>query len=343
MRVSKEFKVGLLVVLGLLLLFVFINVLKGESIFGGDREFYAEVENSSGLMSSNAVQINGVKIGQVISVDLHPTKDNMVLIHFSVQQDELQIPHGSVAWLISSDILGTKALELRLNSEPQEELAYYVDGDTIPADTELDIAGQISKEILPLKEKTEKLIETVEAIIISVNSFWDTSAVYQFDDALYEVRDAIGTFGELANSLAILVSKETEMVDKILNDVHAITDNLASKSEQVSNTLDNIQAITDTIANADIKGVFDEAKNTLAEFSDVMKKVNNGEGTLGMLLHSDSLYNELVHTNRSVQSLLEDLEANPNKYVHFSLFGRKVKGIQLSKEEEKILKDILDK
>ena len=57
----------------------------------------------------------------------------------------------------------------------------------------------------------------------------------------------------------------------------------------------------------------------------VLAKVNNGEGSLGALLHTDSLHNELLQTNQSIQDLLDDMEANPNKYVHFSLFGRKMK------------------
>ncbi|MCG8575955.1 MAG: MlaD family protein [Flavobacteriales bacterium] len=342
MRVSKEFKVGLLVVLGLLLVFVLVNTLKGESIFGRDREFYAEFDNSSGLQASNAVQLNGVKVGQVLSVDLHPNNAQKVLVKFSIQNEELQIPRNSEAWLISSDILGTKALDIRMDMDKKEVHAYYEDGDTMRSVVEKDIQAQINEQILPLKKKTEELITSVEHIIVSVNSFWDTTAAAQIDQGLYEVRDAIGTFGELANSLSILISKETEMVDKILTDVHEITDNLASKSEQVSNTLDNISAISDTLADSDIKGVLTEAENTLTEFSELMGKVNDGEGTLGALLHSDSLYNELVQTNQSVQSLLEDVEANPNKYVHFSLFGRKVKGVQLSAQEEQKLKDMLD-
>ena len=71
--------------------------------------------------------------------------------------------------------------------------------------------------------------------------------------------------------------------------------------------------------------VIDETKATLTELNGVLSKVNNGEGSLGLLLHTDSLHNELVETNQSIQNLLDDMEANPEKYVHFSLFGRKAK------------------
>lgn len=323
MKVSKEFKVGLLVVLGLLLLFVGVNYLKGGSLFGEDRVYYASFTNSSGLLVSNEVQVNGLKVGQVVEVGLHPKNPNIILVKFSIENKELQIPHGSNVELISSDILGTKALQLNLNTTPAANLVYYQSGDTLTSSIQPTLEDQISKELLPLKNKTEQLIGSVEAIIVSINAFWDTSAAYTIDESLYEVRDAIGTFGDLANNMSILISKETDRVDRILTDVNSISTNLVSKKDQINGTIDNITAITDTIKNSGLKSVINETTNTLAELNLVLQKINDGQGSLGLLMKTDSLHNELVRTNQSVQSLLDDMEANPNKYVHFSVFGRK--------------------
>jgi phospholipid/cholesterol/gamma-HCH transport system substrate-binding protein len=160
---------------------------------------------------------------------------------------------------------------------------------------------------------------------LSINSYWDTSAAYVIDESLYEFRDGISKFGDLAKSLTVLVENESRVIDDVLNNASDITSNLANKSEQIDNVIDNFSAISDTLAASEINGVILEAKATLVELNELMMKVNNGEGTLGMLMHSDSLHNELVHTNLSLQNLLEDMEANPNKYVHFSVFGRKTK------------------
>ncbi len=325
MKVSKEFKVGLLVVLGLLLMFVGVNFLKGGSLFGKDRVYYTEFRNSQGLQVSNEVQLNGLKIGQVKSVGLHPANPNIILVAYTIDNNELQIPKGSTIELISSDILGTKALQLNLASEEQLQPGYYVAGDTLIGSIQPSLEDQINEQFLPLKMKTEQLISSVESIIFSVNQFWDTSAAYTIDESLYEVRDAIGTFADLADNLSILITQETDMVDKILRDVSAVTNNLASKSEQISHTIDNIAAISDTLKDANLKMVIDETKATLTELNGVLAKVNNGEGSLGLLLHSDSLHIELVETNQSLQELLNSMQANPEKFVHFSLFGRKVK------------------
>ncbi|NOQ74406.1 MAG: MCE family protein [Crocinitomix sp.] len=324
MKVSKEFKVGLLVVLCLLLLFVGVNFLKGGSLFGEDRVYFTEFTNSQGLQVSNEVQLNGLKIGQVKSVDLHPNDPNRILVEYTIDNKELQIPKGSAIELISSDILGTKALQLNLNMVPNIT-GFFESGDTLIGSIEPSLEDQINEQILPLKKKTEELISSVDAIIVSVGAFWDTSAAYTIDESLYEVRDAIGTFADLADNLSILITQETDMVTKILKDVSAVTDNLASKSEEISRTIDNIAAISDTLANSDLKGVIDETKNTLTELNEVLADVNAGNGSLGKLLHTDSLHTELLETNQSIQDLLDDMAAHPEKYVHFSLLGRKPK------------------
>jgi len=325
MKVSKEFKVGLLVVIGILMLYVGVNFLKGNAIFGQNREYYAEFENANGLKSSNEVQINGVKIGMVSSVGLHPTNPERILVKFTVIDDELLIPEGSYVELISSDLLGTKALTMHLNLDKVANDKYVEIGDTLRTEVEVGLADQINEQILPLKKKTEELIGSVEGIIVSINSFWDTSAAYTIDESLYEFRDGIAKFGDLANSLTVLIESETKVVNDVLENTKSITGNLASKSDAINKTIDNFSAISDTLASTDIKSVIAETKSTLTELNAVLAKVNNGEGSLGMLLHTDSLHNEIIQTNQSIQDLLDDMEANPNKYVHFSVFGRKMK------------------
>jgi len=325
MRVSKEFKVGLLVLLAVFFLYMGVNFLKGNSIFGQNRQYFAVFNNTSGLVSSNQILVNGVQQGTVAEIKLNPENPKQVVVKFTISNDDILIPIGSKVKLISSGLLGTKALELQLNFDPVVIAEYVENGDTLSATIEKGISDQISEELLPLKHKTEELMQSVDNIVLSINSYWDTSAIYVIDESLYEFRDGISKFGDLARSLTVLVENESRVIDNVLNNANDITKNLANKSEQIENVIDNFSAISDTLAASEINSVIMEAKTTLSQLNELMMKVNNGEGTLGMLMHSDSLHNELVETNQSIQNLLDDMEANPKKYVHFSVFGRKAK------------------
>lgn len=325
MKVSKEFKVGILVILGIFLLYSGVNFLKGNSIFENDRLYYAVYDNSHGLQVSNEVQLQGLKIGMVSKIEHHPSNPQKILVTFSVIKDEILIPEGSIIDLISSDLLGTKALSFVINDTLVKVPSYHLSGDTLRTSVETGIAEQINEQILPLKRKTEELISSVEGIVVSINAFWDTSAAYTIDESLYEFREGISKFGDLANNLSMMINEEILVVDNVLNNVNDITGNLADKSFQINRTIDNISMISDTLASTDIRTVVDQTRLTLMQLNGVLEKVNAGEGSLGAMLHTDSLHRELIETNQSIQDLLKDMENNPNKYVHFSVFGRKEK------------------
>jgi phospholipid/cholesterol/gamma-HCH transport system substrate-binding protein len=55
----------------------------------------------------------------------------------------------------------------------------------------------------------------------------------------------------------------------------------------------------------------------------LMTGINAGHGTLGKLAKNDSLYNNLNKSSENLEKLLRDLNNNPKKYVHFSIFGKK--------------------
>jgi phospholipid/cholesterol/gamma-HCH transport system substrate-binding protein len=96
------------------------------------------------------------------------------------------------------------------------------------------------------------------------------------------------------------------------------------------------------MVTADFKGVISNASETLKTFNEVLGKAKNGEGTLGKLIGDDKLFNELVNTNKELQELVEDIQANPERYIHFSVFGAKNKGVPLSPAEEQKLHELLD-
>jgi len=68
-----------------------------------------------------------------------------------------------------------------------------------------------------------------------------------------------------------------------------------------------------------------------------MQKVENGEGSLGLLVSSDSLHNEVVRTNQELQLLINDIYENPWRYIHVSIFGKREKDRFSRRDEQRIL------
>jgi len=76
----------------------------------------------------------------------------------------------------------------------------------------------------------------------------------------------------------------------------------------------------------DFQLTFTKVNTTLASFNSLSNEIQNGSGSISLLLKDPSLYNNLSNTANSANSLLQDLEKNPGRYVQFSLFSRKKKG-----------------
>lgn len=98
---------------------------------------------------------------------------------------------------------------------------------------------------------------------------------------------------------------------------------LSDNRQKLDTVFSNIESISDSVAKANVSELINSIQETFAESSDLLAKINEGEGSLGLLASSDSLYININSTIQSLDVLLNDLNENPKKYVHFSLFGGK--------------------
>ena len=343
MKVSKEFKTGLVVLLSTALLIFGVNYLKGNSFFGGDDIYYAYFPSSGALVPSSSVTLNGVEIGKVLDVKLvnpntftDPSK--RVLVKFSVQSPELKLAIGSGIEIVPSFI----STGIQINQNFVAENGFYRIGDTLNGTVSQEITAAIESELLPLKRKVEDLLVSVENIVASINTFWDTSAAYTMDESLNEVKIAISRFGRVAYNLDNLIGEQKGKFSRIFDNVEDITISFKQTEAEIQKIVGNVSRISDSLLTADFKGAISDATNTMRTLNSMLEKASQGEGTLGKLLDDEQLYNELNQTNQKLQELVEDIKIHPERYIHMSVFGAKTKGVPLSNQEEKKLKSILD-
>jgi phospholipid/cholesterol/gamma-HCH transport system substrate-binding protein len=107
-KISQEFKIGTLMILGLVLLFLGMNYLKGLNPFSKQIHLYAVYTKIEGLSVSNPVLVNGFKVGQVSNVSFLPKGDGSLLVEFTIEVSKLKVPIDSEAKIYSSDLFGTK-------------------------------------------------------------------------------------------------------------------------------------------------------------------------------------------------------------------------------------------
>src|SRR5690606_90654 len=120
-----------------------------------------------------------------------------------------------------------------------------------------------------------------------------------------------------------LVGSERLRLANIMVNVESITTNLKNNGGKLNSILDNLDNFTDSLAHADLKETIDNAQLTLSQVEEITRKINSGEGSLGLLLNDDQLYNNLNNTSARLNTLIEDLSENPGKYLKLSIFGKR--------------------
>lgn len=343
MKIPKELTTGLVTIIAIGLLVTGVNFLKGNSFFGGDQVYYAYFPNTGGVTPATSVYVNGVVVGKVLSVDLTGDSESdslrRVVIKFNITDSDFKIPKGSKLEAGSVDMF-TKGLILTLNHNIDQ--GYYAENAKIQGTVSVDITSQVKQYADPISQKVQTMMTSIDRMVNDVSAFWDTSATSEIESSIKEVRVAIKKFGNAANEIEGMIVDERAKISRIMSNVEQITVNLKKANDTVKAIIGNVKVITDDLVSSDFKGTIESARNTLRSLNETLEKANRGEGTLGKLLSDENLYNELVKTNKELQNLVNDLQAHPERYIHFSVFGAKTKGVPLTNNEEKKLKQFLD-
>ncbi len=311
MKLSKEVQVGILMTAALAALIWGLNYLKGKDIFTSRNRYYAVYQNVDGLVSSNPVFMNGYRIGIVNSIDFMPDKSGNLVVTLLIDNDVF-VSKNSVAKIFSSDLIGTKAMRIDLGTD----LVPLQDEDTIHAELEFSLAQQVGKQVGPIKDKTERLIVTMDSLAAMLYNLFDPGTKNN-------LREGIGHLNKTLGSVDELVSSDRSKLGIMLGNLSSITTNLKNNNEQINNILDNLSSVSDSLAATHFASTVAKADLTLEQMSQVMEKINKGQGTLGQLVNNDTLYQHLDQSAHDLDELLKDLKANPKRYVHLSVFGRK--------------------
>lgn len=318
-RISNETKIGLFAVVAIVLLILGYNYLQGNDVFTKQNIYYAVYQQVEGLAEANPVTVKGLSVGRVTDMQYIPSRD-VVVVKFTVNSD-IRIPQGSVAQIISADILGSKALQLQFATAS----LYHKNNDTLKASVQESLTSSVRAEIAPVKEKAEDLLSTLDSVVTAVNAVLTPETRQQLVSSIKSIQSTLENLDKSSENLDALLRNNTSRMDRIFANIESISNNIRNNEAQINMMFDNLSAISDSVRRANITQTFNEAKDVLAQSKTIMEKINRGEGSIGLLVNDQKLYNNLESASKSLDALLVEMKENPNRFVHFSLFGRKDK------------------
>lgn len=326
MKIGNEIKVGAVIILALGLLYFGINYLKGSDIFTKSRMYFAIYDDVADLSTDNKVIINGFKIGRVVDIRLLSEADNKILVLFEVSENNLAIPKGTTARIISTDLLDSKAIRLELGEGPDIHLS----GDTLISGTEEELKAVIEQRLAPLQSKIERVIDDSRKMIESTKLLIDNTTIQ-----VKKAETSLDIINKTTADIDKLVIEQNGNLTRVLGDITAIASNIRSNSKQINTIIQNVATISDSLTRANYASAIQNASNALSQLDSLVTMINSGQGSLGLLLNDDKLYNNLEEASLEMDKLAEDLRVNPGRYVHFSVFGRREKSDEKPKKKDR--------
>lgn len=336
MKLKREYSIALLVLLGVGVLIFGINFLQGLDIFKQRNIYHAVYNNSRGIVEANALQYNGLKVGQVVKVDLMPDGSGRIVLSYQIDERSLRIPKDSKITL-GGDLFG-KWAELKLGTSAVNAVA----GDTLFGDADLSLTESFSASIDPLKQKAEGMLASVDSVLTSLQLILNDSARSDIDASFASIRGTLESLNQSARRIDGMIADERAAIHAVLGNIQEITGNLVRYNDEVASILTNLDSVTTTLASGDVKNMLADLSESSAQLKNLMAKIEAGEGTLGNLMTNDTLYDNLQSASKELDLLMEDFRLNPNRYVHLSLFGKKDRLPKLSDSDVDRIKRALE-
>lgn len=299
MKLTKEIKIALVAIVGILVMYFGINFLKGMNLFSTNNAYYMTFDDIQGLGASTPIYADGYKVGTVDGLEYDYKENGPIKVKVDINKD-LRIPQGSKAEIVK-DLMGNLQVNLLLANNPRERVE---PGGIIPG----AVNGGMMDKAANLIPVVEKMLPKLDSILTSVNALLADPALAA---SLHNVETITSNLTVSTRELNILMAGLNKQVPGMIGKANGV--------------LDNTNRLTANLASLDVQGTLNKVNQTLESAHQFTEKLNSNQGSLGLLMNDTKLYDNLTSTMGHADSLVIDLKAHPKRYVHFSVFGRKDK------------------
>ena len=299
MKLTKEIKIALVAIVGILVMYFGINFLKGMNLFSTNNAYYMTFDDIQGLGASTPIYADGYKVGTVDGLEYDYKENGPIKVKVDINKD-LRIPQGSKAEIVK-DLMGNLQVNLLLANNPRERVE---PGGVIPG----AVNGGMMDKAANLIPVVEKMLPKLDSILTSVNALLADPALAA---SLHNVETITSNLTVSTRELNTLMAGLNKQVPGMIGKANGV--------------LDKTNRLTANLASLDVQGTLNKVNQTLESAHQFTEKLNSNQGSLGLLMNDTKLYDNLTSTMGHADSLVIDLKAHPKRYVHFSVFGRKDK------------------
>jgi len=306
-KLSKEFKSGFIFLLAIVFLVYGLKYLKGLNVFQSNKPYYAIYDEIDGLQVGSAVRLNGFNVGMVNNIVLN--ENNNLFVTLNITEID-NIPDNSLCRIVNQDLMGTKGVSIILGNSK----SYAKSGDTLLSGIENSLQDEVNAQILPLKNKAEELIGSVDSLLTIVAAVLNKNTRNSLSNSIKSLDETFSILSSTMIKIDSMVYDNDARVTKILTNLESITLNLNDTNSGIKPILYNLSSISDSLSKSNFASLINNINKLSSD-------INNGSGTLSKLINDEKLYNNFEKSTSELADLIEDIKNNPKRYVNFSILG----------------------
>ena len=305
LKLTREIKTAILVIISILLFIWGYSFLKGKNLFDTSNKLFVVYENVAGLAPSAPVTLNGLTIGKVNAINIKT--DGKLLVELSITND-FPISKSSIAEIYDSGLVGGRQIAIKPNLT---DTNYTKSGDFLQASSKLGLADALAQQLEPLQSKLQLVLENANLLFTNVNEVLDANTKQNLKGSIAELNKTLSEFSVASKSINELIADNKSKLNSTLTNFDKTSSNFAKMS--------------DSLAKANLGQTVKNLEKTLANVDKLMAEMEQGKGTLGKLMKDETMYNNFSNSSKELELLLQDLRLHPTRYVNVSLFGKKEK------------------
>lgn len=306
MILTREIKTAILVIASILLFIWGYSFLKGKDLFHSYTTLYVEYDSVEGLSASAPVTLNGLVIGKIEKITINPNTAKL-LVELQIDTD-FPISKKSTATIYEPGFIGGKQIAI----EPDfTDKTIIESGDNLKPNVRLGMTESLSKKLVPLQDKIEKILVNADNLITGINNVLDKKTQDDLKKSLAELSKTMEQFHQASAGVNTMLAENKAQISGTVANFNKVSSNFSK--------------ISDSLNKADLGKTVKSLNTTLTKVNGIMAGLEAGNGSMGKLLKDDVFYNNLSSTSKELELLLQDLRLYPTRYVNVSLFGKKNK------------------
>jgi phospholipid/cholesterol/gamma-HCH transport system substrate-binding protein len=300
LRLGNEFKIGLTIVLAVLVGFIGFRVMKDAPLFRLGTVYYVEYNRVDGLSTGTSVLLSGIKIGSVQQLILLPNDSVRVALSITMPEG---LPTGSVAFIRSVDLLGSKAVVVERGPGP----AAVPYGGSLMGVFDEGLMGDLAETGTSITDNVNESTGRINTLLAEVEAMLAGGGRTDIEATLSNLRQVTGQTDQLISETRAEIQQTMSGLQEILSNISDLT---SEERGELQRTLANLEKLT-----TDLQEMSASLIQVSGSLESITRKIDEGEGTLGLLVNDPSLYHNLDSLSANVNRLVVELNENPRHYL----------------------------